>query len=746
MTTTANELLGGGGVILRSSATCEDIHARGQLESQSFSTKLVGGQAHSFLGRLFDGAAARHGDVAVIAQVYSSPELRVHLSNEKRVSKTMNEWQYDQETNDGISQPPAGCNSKKAPLPAEDAPMLIRRGAMQHDLRLTLRRLGRWATRRSNRRLHFEIVVSSGRLFVVQLDYEKDYGGTDPRKTSLVYKPGDMEGALTFLQRYALGEETPFAKLNNIGDFHVDNYTPPHRLFWIRADVFESAVQTSREELIAEVERVTGGRLVVREDRNLALREQIPGKNLFRTDTVTAEQAIAQTEGRLEYWRSKSIPLQQVCFIIHGFIPARSGAWAHYDRNQQRVRIHALWGLPDGLQFLTPDEYEYDLATRELSERIHFKEFFLEEAADGKWLRQPISLNATRSRVLPASELLEIARISRLVGNKLGSDVHIMFFCGVPEAVGLGEVLPWYRERETIAYEAKRTKRLRRIAISSLQDLEKVGEIDAAGVVLLLTPEPENYRNSKFLQRVAEVANERGIPVEIQGSPLAHAYYVLRSSGCTVFTSFAADYERVRSKREFGKLVRDLVVQSIIDRGEQVVSFRLGADERSSALMGKLLEEAVELVGAENSAAKLEELSDLFEVVRSWIEIEGFELDEVVMAANEKRRRRGAFLNGDVLVGTGAKAGASLKIQSTRNYDRLTAPSGAADTLRVPIARLGLIADGVVSETALPDLGVTLKLSISDDAELILQVVTNPAAPLDPQQGDLADLWASRPA
>src|SRR5262249_4815236 len=152
--------------------------------------------------------------------------------------------------------------------------------------------------------------------------------------------------------------------------------------------------------------------------------------------------------------------------------------------------------------------------------------------------------------------------------------------------------------------------------------------------------------------------------------------------------SFAADYERVRSKREFGKLVRDMVVQSIIDRGEQVVSFRLGSDERSTALMGKLLEEAVELVGAESSAAKLEELSDVFEVVRSWVEVEGFELDEVVMAANEKRRRRGAFLNGDVLVGTGAKVGATVRIQNTRNYDRLTAPVGTSDTVRIPIARL----------------------------------------------------------
>jgi hypothetical protein len=41
---------------------------------------------------------------------------------------------------------------------------------------------------------------------------------------------------------------------------------------------------------------------------------------------------------------------RDVCFLVHKFIPARTGAWARADPASAIVRVDALWGVPDGLQ------------------------------------------------------------------------------------------------------------------------------------------------------------------------------------------------------------------------------------------------------------------------------------------------------------------------------------------------------------------------------------------------------------
>jgi predicted house-cleaning noncanonical NTP pyrophosphatase (MazG superfamily) len=70
------------------------------------------------------------------------------------------------------------------------------------------------------------------------------------------------------------------------------------------------------------------------------------------------------------------------------------------------------------------------------------------------------------------------------------------------------------------------------------------------------------------------------------------------------------------------------------------------------ALVAKLFEEADELLAARDPDEVKAELADLFEIVRSLAITTGVEWVEVENAAKEKRRDRGGFETGAVLVET----------------------------------------------------------------------------------------------
>jgi len=394
-----------------------------------------------------------------------------------------------------------------------------------------------------------------------------------------------------------------------------------------------------------------------------------------------------------------------------------------------------LWGLPDGLQYLTPDEYEFDHITDVVSPRIQFKEFFLAQNVDGDWKKETVALDAGRALVLSEKEVREISFLSQKIANKVGSDTHVMFFCGIPNDAGLGSVLPWYRTPEAMVYEAKRTKRLARRDIKTVEDLRGLNSANLAGTVLRLRPEVEDFRSNELVKAIGEFAAENDVPVELMGSPLAHAYYLLRIRGATVFTSFASDYERVRSKQEFGKLVRDGIVSKIGSSGERTVSFTLSSDERSRALFGKLIEEGAELVTAPDANARLEELSDVYEVIRSWAEVEGFQMDEVLAAADEKRRKRGGFVRGEVLVGTGTKRQRDdLKFGGSRTFEHVTAPTVSGSNVTIPLGRFGFFADGTPTSIVVPAVNLTLEVALTPGGDFTISL--KPSEARKDAQGD----------
>lgn len=91
-----------------------------------------------------------------------------------------------------------------------------------------------------------------------------------------------------------------------------------------------------------------------------------------------------------------------------------------------------------------------------------------------------------------------------------------------------------------------------------------------------------------------------------------------------------------------GKLVRDRIPEIVAASGNSPEISVLSAEDYREALHLKLAEEAHELREAPAST-RLEELTDVFEVVNAMATAYGFTLDNVAARAHLKREDRGGF-------------------------------------------------------------------------------------------------------
>ena len=95
-------------------------------------------------------------------------------------------------------------------------------------------------------------------------------------------------------------------------------------------------------------------------------------------------------------------------------------------------------------------------------------------------------------------------------------------------------------------------------------------------------------------------------------------------------------------EKVFNKLVRDKIPQIIIDNGEKPYTRILSDEEYKLELEKKLNEEYTEVLNS-NGRDRLEELSDMLEIIKCLAILEGSSLEEVEEIANKKSLKRGSF-------------------------------------------------------------------------------------------------------
>ena len=92
----------------------------------------------------------------------------------------------------------------------------------------------------------------------------------------------------------------------------------------------------------------------------------------------------------------------------------------------------------------------------------------------------------------------------------------------------------------------------------------------------------------------------------------------------------------------YNKLVRDKIPDIIKLNGEKPIIKKLDEIEYKNELEKKLYEEYQEVIDS-TGENRIEELADMLEVIRSLAKIEDKTLDDVILIANKKCEKRGAF-------------------------------------------------------------------------------------------------------
>ena len=94
----------------------------------------------------------------------------------------------------------------------------------------------------------------------------------------------------------------------------------------------------------------------------------------------------------------------------------------------------------------------------------------------------------------------------------------------------------------------------------------------------------------------------------------------------------------------FNKLVRDNIPNIIEKNGEKAFTRILSDEEYKIELEKKLNEEYTEVL-LSSGKDRIEELSDMLEIIKCLAELENSTLDEVIETAREKSLKRGSFKN-----------------------------------------------------------------------------------------------------
>ena len=640
------------GLVIRSSAVRESMSQRGAYQSLELPADFNDHSLAEAIDKIFQSFLELNtGDeLALIVQARVPLSVRGHMSNERRVSKTENHWMWEVE----LSEYDAGrFNSQRSSAPETKSPLLC--GNNGRSRLNSFRRIGRWCTQLKEGRLHLEWGYGGGRLWLFQLDFEEEQPdeGVDP---NALLRDSDNLPASQLPQGSPIHVAdfhgaTGWSKIDKVRAFLNVRPAPYPILFYLTGAEFQAAKSAGRA-LVADIQSAVGERLVCRTDCTAAGIDRL---NLPRTDSISAASAVAFMEGTLNRLTAQGAAPEETCFIFHKFIPAVVAAWALARPDRQIVLVDSLWGLPDGLQYLPHDTFEFDVRRNAISaEYIRFKPKFLQETPSGEWKLINVARNIARHRSLSTGDLREVANQTHAVATQSNKPIQIMWFCAVPESAGIGRNVPWFMMDPEPASGAPHTPIApdkRRLAITSVADLGSARLQQSGKFILALDPSSELFRSSEFLNEVAATSLEKNFPVAMTGSHLAHAYYTLERKGVSVVSDISTR-TRVRQRQVFRKLVRDEIPNKIAQHGEQANLAHIAKSESRTALVIKLFEEAEELLTAANPKDVATELADLLEVVRALSTATGVDWDQVQEAAEEKRKARGSFERNVVLMET----------------------------------------------------------------------------------------------
>lgn len=742
-----------GAVIVRSSGVAEHLEERGRLTSEVVPAPDYD-QLEAAANRCWEAAenlAPEGGDrdqhsVALIVQRYQRPRRHGHVSNERRVSERHDSWLVESWTAELEWLGPSRISPNYETRPP--ARLVC---PSSKEIERCLRVVASFQFARPSRR-HFEWVWDGANLWVVQCDFERVPAGSPPNSAWTPRAPTPMGEPRVFVDaRSAVGD---WQKTECVRVFEACGL--PTSDLWVLEHPGPLSALSAGDvpgDVAMDLDRLLEAPVVVRTD----IARSRPDRSailLPRTETCTSQAQVIEffrnTASRL---MNDGINASEFCFLVHRFLPARSGTYSVATPDRKRVRIDSIWGVPDGLLYLAHDSLEVTTSGEVTMERLRCKQRYVDFGADGLWFEKEAGTPWDWRRSVEREEAALIAQQAYAIAQHQASPVEVMHFVGVDSSTRLPAVLPWFfrttdlhmGEHETAPWFSAASYLVRTIA-----DVEELrANLPVSIRSLRVRADTAYVHDQEFVKQVASAALELGLPVDLEGSVLAHAYYMLRREGVRVR---AVDYHEpppIAGVQRFDKLVRDNIPAIIERAGEHALTRRASKTELLALLRQKVVEEALELHQSEDDAALVEEAADLFEVLRSIAYTLDIRVDDIVAEADRKREQRGGFADGIVLRGTYVRP-----LSARRSGEQLfEVEEDPFVTKRSLMRSLALLADDadlrilVNPGTAamppdrlvagIPGAGVAVEIT-TDESGIRLAVIPTASEP-NPDQGRLFD-------
>jgi len=381
------------------------------------------------------------------------------------------------------------------------------------------------------------------------------------------------------------------------------------------------------------------------------------------------------------------------------------------------VEIHSLWGLPDALQYCPYDIWEVHLPTKVATEYPDYKSHMLLAREDGRWEYVRVKNELGRSLSIGRREAMDLAVRTASIAERLGQACHVMWFVGCVDQDGTQFSIPWYWTKAHDAEKNLDRSNYQVFSIANENDLDAFKNrpgVRTRHAIELVPIDQRLMRDMKFVGAVGATAKELGVPVILAGSTLAHAYFELRRKGCTVVPRGEKEHSRVRRSINFGKIVRDKVPARIAQRSEVEVTRKIPSGLKKRFLTSKLLEEALEVRNAETAENKRIELADLYEVFRALAQTEGVSLEEIIVAADEKKAKVGGFDEGLVLLQTGI-LGRNRETIQDRELTLVLARRISGSAYELPFTFFGFMDLDQPRPLVFEDLGIRLDVTLKSD-------------------------------
>lgn len=643
-------------LILRSSVIGETIWDRGTYESiQVLPFKRA--TIHSRLNAAAkDVVASANGmKIAFVLQSYKKPVFFGEFGNLLRVSKTRDHWEVSAILEATVAHT-TSLNTQRD-IAADPA-----RPLAGHKDPTNVRNFGSIAAWINNEllrgvssRVNCEWVFDGERLFVVQLDEEgPDDSGVNPLQVRVPQMIQPLKRESRFLRLPDDDELKKWDKLVVIDQLStVGAKVKPTLFFLPLGDIVNEDVEPTRKQLLDDFSNMIGPNEIIIRTSVRAGSPKIT--NLPKTEGLVPSEAADWCLEQLENIQASKDNPSELAFVAHRFMASRASAWTRCEPDNPNVEIHVNWGLADALQYYPYDTVDVHVPTEYVSYYPDYKSHFVMSEDDGNWRHVRVKNEVARSQCISRNDALDIASRSMEICRGLGEACHIMWFVGCSFEDRKTFNLPWYWTK--VHDQSANPDRVppKAIRVRDEQDVEKARDLldEARHSAIDLCPtDLKLMRDTAFLEKVANLCNEKNVPVILAGSPLAHAYYQLQKNGCSIILKGARHHTRVRNTTSMGKLVRDKIPAKIRESKEQGITKVMPNSQVKKFLVSKLVEEALEYREAVSPEHRVEELADAFEILRALLESEGVSVDELIEAADKKRKKAGGFKDGVVLIET----------------------------------------------------------------------------------------------